>query len=52
MDGGTFSKLGWGGGRTEETLLLVSLYFFGKIGGEAKVPQLPPPGSAVPGEVL
>ena len=38
---GQFSKLGgagvtsdlkWGGG-TEETLLLVGLYFFGKLGG-------------------
>ena len=32
---------GAGGGRAEETLLLVSLYFFGKIGG-AKAPSAPP----------
>ena len=33
---------------TEETILLVSLYFFGKIGGGVKAPSPQSPGSAGP----
>ena len=41
--GGLTSDFNWG---AEETLLLVSLYFFGKIGGDYSPPS--PPGSAFP----
>ena len=40
-------KWGEGGGAAEETLLLVSLYFFGKMRGEGLSPS-PPPSPAVP----
>ena len=39
---GLTSDLNWGGGgwEAEETFLLVSLYFFGKIGGVTPLPHL------------
>ena len=55
-DGGTFFQLAGGRNKltsdftwgTAETLLLVSLYFFSKI-GEGGTKASMPPGSAVPG---